>query len=527
MKVRQPSIDILEINKLRRQILFHSYVWDQRLIHAAGLIYTKLQEGLSNSIPKLKGSVSSMEKLVDTNINSKPSKGFSSCDSFLQEARPDPDLNQGRNICDVNESIKVPAEKDDQELNHRKEAELGLSPATNSNDKFDTLESGKVVRRALSEGEFPVLSNLSDTLDAAWTGESHPANLTARENGYSPSDSMPLETPSVVNSVKANLELEHCTIDQGGTEVASSSTSVSSNKGPDDPENSTRMAIPFSNFTTSFSRNSLFSAQKLGISEYNPVYVPSFRELEQQSGARLLLPVGVDDTIVPVYDDEPTSIIAYALISSDYYVQMSESEKPKDAVDSAASLSLLDSVNLLSLNSFDDASSDTYRSLGSSDETILSTSGSRGSQVLDPLLYTKDLHARVSFTDDCPLGKVKYTVTCYYAKRFEALRRICCPSELDFIRSLSRCKKWGAQGGKSNVFFAKTLDDRFIIKQVTKTELESFIKFGPAYFKYLSESISTKSPTCLAKILGIYQVCLLFSIMGELTLSFTNNLILA
>nr|GFA98726.1 1-phosphatidylinositol-3-phosphate 5-kinase FAB1B-like [Tanacetum cinerariifolium] len=95
---------------------------------------------------------------------------------------------------------------------------------------------------------------------------------------------------------------------------------------------------------------------------------------------------------------------------------------------------------------------------------------------------------RVEFADDGPLGKVRYSVTCYYAKRFEALRRICCPSELDFIRSLSRCKKWGAQGGKSNVFFAKTLDDRFIIKQVTKTELESFIKFAPAYFKYLSES---------------------------------------
>jgi 1-phosphatidylinositol-3-phosphate 5-kinase len=97
-------------------------------------------------------------------------------------------------------------------------------------------------------------------------------------------------------------------------------------------------------------------------------------------------------------------------------------------------------------------------------------------------------------------------VTSYYAKSFEALRRSCCPSELDFIRSISRCKKWGAQGGKSNVFFAKSLDDRFIIKQVTKTELESFLQFGSDYFKYLSESISTGSPTSLAKILGIYQV---------------------
>ena len=55
------------------------------------------------------------------------------------------------------------------------------------------------------------------------------------------------------------------------------------------------------------------------------------------------------------------------------------------------------------------------------------------------------------------------------------------------------------------MFFAKTKDDRLVIKQVTKTELESFIKFAPEYFKYVSESLKTGSPTCLAKILGIFQ----------------------
>ncbi|MED6192518.1 1-phosphatidylinositol-3-phosphate 5-kinase fab1b [Stylosanthes scabra] len=124
----------------------------------------------------------------------------------------------------------------------------------------------------------------------------------------------------------------------------------------------------------------------------------------------------------------------------------------------------------------------------------------------DPTSNAKKMHPKVNVGENGPPSNIKYTVTCYYAKRFEALRRVCCPSELDYIRSLSRCKKWKAQGGKSNVFFAKTLDDRFVIKQVTKTELDSFIKFGPGYFKYLSESIGSGSPTCLAKILGIYQI---------------------
>ncbi|XP_057504407.1 1-phosphatidylinositol-3-phosphate 5-kinase FAB1B-like isoform X2 [Actinidia eriantha] len=253
----------------------------------------------------------------------------------------------------------------------------------------------------------------------------------------------------------------------------------------------------------SLNKNFLASSQKLyAFGEYNPVYVSSFWELELQSGARLLLPVGANDIVVPVYDDEPTSIISYAL-----FCQLSdEYEKPKDTGEPTVLLQSVDSGAFQSFASFDEMTLESYRSLGSTDDSISYMSGSRSSLALDPVSYTKALHVRVSFSDDGPLGKVKYTVTCYYAKRFEALRRICCPSEMDFVRSLSRCKKWGAQGGKSNVFFAKTLDDRFIIKQVTKTELESFIKFAPGYFKYLSESIGTGSPTCLAKILGIYQV---------------------
>ncbi|URE23905.1 Phosphatidylinositol-4-phosphate 5-Kinase [Musa troglodytarum] len=115
------------------------------------------------------------------------------------------------------------------------------------------------------------------------------------------------------------------------------------------------------------------------------------------------------------------------------------------------------------------------------------------------------MHVRVSFAVNGPHGKVRYSVTCYYAKCFDSLRRTCCPSELDFIRSLSRCKNGEHRVGRA-MSSLKSLDDRFIIKQVTKTELESFIKFAPEYFKYLLESISTGSPTCLAKILGIYQV---------------------
>ncbi|OIW17542.1 hypothetical protein TanjilG_22654 [Lupinus angustifolius] len=197
--------------------------------------------------------------------------------------------------------------------------------------------------------------------------------------------------------------------------------------------------------------------------------------------SKYIMPIGVNDTVIPVYDDEPSSIIAYSLLSPQYSAQLTDQkERPKHEV-------VIDS----------------QRNFGSVEDLM---SDNHNSSILDPMLYTKAMHAIVSFEEDSPHGKVKYSVTCYYAKQFEALRRICCPSKLDYIRSLSRCEKLVPKGGKNNIFFSRTLDDRFIIKQITKTEVESFIKFGPEYFKYLTESIVSRSPTCMAKILGIYQV---------------------
>ncbi|GLT74224.1 hypothetical protein SLA2020_460320 [Shorea laevis] len=496
-KAGQLSIDILEINKLRRQILFHFYVWDQRLVeHASSLTNNNRQELIGSSEPKLGlKPASSVEKLTEINVSPKPGKALNNCDPI--ETKPNMSLNHGGssdNGIELGENHKDGSMDQDMD-------KPSHSPSVISGDKSEPLESGKVVQRAHSEGEFPVMGNLSETLEAAWTGGSQPASISAKENGYSFPDSTLIDPSPVVNTVAVNSDLGVRKIYQGGPGVACSSQSASPTKKPENVENSMNVArLSSSNSYSSFGKISSLNAQKL-VGDYSPSYVLSFRELEKLSGARLLLPVGVNDTVVPVYDDEPTSIIAYALVSSDYHVQMSESERGKDASDTAVALSLFDSVNLLSLNSIDETLSDSYRIFGSGEDNI-----SRTSQGTDPLFYLKDLHARVSFTDDGPLGKVNYTVTCYHAKQFESLRRTCCPSELDFIRSLSRCKKWGAQGGKSNVFFAKTLDDRFIIKQVTKTELESFIKFAPAYFNYLSDSISKGSPTCLAKILGIYQV---------------------
>lgn len=362
-------------------------------------------------------------------------------------------------------------------------------------------------RRTLS---FPVIPCLSDTLDARWTGENQSGSRL-------PQDSICV-TPdtTLAEFLMASIKREVPNLEDLAEYQNGSKSIYPASQSLDIVENSWKcLKEPFLNFYRSINKCFLTGTQKFAaFADYNPVYVSSMRKLELQSGAGLLLPIGVNDTVIPVYDDEPSSIISYALMSPEYHAQLiADEERPKDGANSIASSYHSDSSNFQSFHSADDSTTEYLRSVLSTDETIASMSGSRSASALDPLLYSKSLHTRVSFGEDG--GKVKYTVTCYYAKRFEALRRVCCSSELDYIRSLSRCKKWGAQGGKSNVFFAKTLDDRFIIKQVTKTELESFIKFAPEYFKYLSESIGSGSPTCLAKILGIYQVLFLNASIEE------------
>ena len=74
------------------------------------------------------------------------------------------------------------------------------------------------------------------------------------------------------------------------------------------------------------------------------------------------------------------------------------------------------------------------------------------------------------------------------------------------MQSLARCVKWKAKGGKSGSAFSKTLDGRFVIKQLSRSEMVSFLKFAPAYFEYMSKAIFKKNPTALAKIFGVYQL---------------------
>ncbi|CAK9168125.1 unnamed protein product [Ilex paraguariensis] len=239
------------------------------------------------------------------------------------------------------------------------------------------------------------------------------------------------------------------------------------------------------------------------------------RKLIADESSRLHIPLGTDDYIVSDYEDEFSSIIACALallkdlpIASEDHYEDSRKEKGMDAQTYESSHSLMRIFSLASLNW---SSNGSMNSDGIHSSASISSEGSHLSSfnrldLLDSLVSLEALHPEVSMGLGKLPGKRKYSVVCLYASQFRDLRNRCCPSELDFIASLCRCKNWDAKGGKSKSFFAKTLDDRFIIKEIKKTEFDSFMKFAPDYFHYMNQCYEMRNQTCLAKILGIYQV---------------------
>ncbi|KAH7423845.1 hypothetical protein KP509_12G076900 [Ceratopteris richardii] len=386
----------------------------------------------------------------------------------------------------------------------------GSSTQAESSANFSGGRSG--VYRSLSDGHCLDFKDLPATFDAAWTGSQEVGESKfdwpierneeiqdlepSSADGSKQSRSDMSEEVSVDSCVQnVNLSSDFCVTSTLTTAARTGESSVIEGW----------VGAPYSNFRVHYNKDENVSStpSPCEAEAQSPAMPISTMQQEgSEEGIAEPLFEGLDEPVISLYDDEPTSVIAYAITSHEHqaYVfdkEEKQNEREKDlktrepekliSVLSGGISQLLDGI--LDYNSKQENSS-------SSDQ---SSAG-------DPLLDSRANHVKINFTDDSTEGKTKYSVTCYYAKQFDGLRKRCCDNNLDFVRSLCRCKKWRAQGGKSNVFFAKTSDDRFVVKQITKTELDSFMIFAPEYFKYVYEALGTRSPTCLAKILGIYQV---------------------
>ncbi|XP_029315072.1 LOW QUALITY PROTEIN: 1-phosphatidylinositol 3-phosphate 5-kinase [Cottoperca gobio] len=200
---------------------------------------------------------------------------------------------------------------------------------------------------------------------------------------------------------------------------------------------------------------------------------------------------------IAVCEREPSSIIAFALSCKEY----------KTALDDLSNAGGDETPQVIS------AGESRAKSSPARPSESTSSQQSRSSTDADPLkdadLADKQKkqilnpHVELQFSD----ANAKFYCRIYYAEEFHKMREeIMESSEEDFVRSLSHCVNWQARGGKSGAVFYATEDDRFILKQMPRLEVQSFLDFAPHYFTYITGAVQQKRPTALAKILGVYRI---------------------
>ncbi|KAI0334482.1 hypothetical protein GY45DRAFT_1431675 [Cubamyces sp. BRFM 1775] len=198
------------------------------------------------------------------------------------------------------------------------------------------------------------------------------------------------------------------------------------------------------------------------------------------------------DSSMVVRTDEPTSIIALALNSPQYREMLARSRAEKRF---AREAKLTDGGEAFMPDDWSVAES-------SSTWGVVNVDSSDGADPTEELrVPSSKLPWQISFES----GGLTISCTVLYPEQFDALRRTY-DCERSMIESLARCVKFDASGGKSGSAFLKTLDDRFIAKELSRAELQAMETFAPAYFDYMSSAVVANRPTLLAKIFGCFKI---------------------
>lgn len=185
------------------------------------------------------------------------------------------------------------------------------------------------------------------------------------------------------------------------------------------------------------------------------------------------------DSDVIVREDEPSSLIAFALSSDDYVAKLEtirrQGQRFGERHDELAGQG--------------QATLDPYE-----DNCDLS-------DVETSLLRATGTHLKYQFV----AGSAKMLCKIFYAEQFDAVRRKCGVADR-IVESLSRCLKWDSKGGKTKSVFLKTLDDRLVLKSLSPVETQAFLRFAPAYFNIMAQALFHELPSVIAKMLGFYQI---------------------
>lgn len=188
------------------------------------------------------------------------------------------------------------------------------------------------------------------------------------------------------------------------------------------------------------------------------------------------------DSDIIFREDEPTSIVAFTLSSTQYKERLKGMRNETPRVKEKDQVSIHDKASIA----------------GSTDGwgiVDMDTNELEGS------LKKEGRHFRCEFES----GSTRLWCKILFAEQFDALRRTC-GCDVSVVESLSRCFKWDSSGGKSGSAFLKTRDHRLVVKQLSRFEMDAFSKFAPQYFAYMSQCLSTGRRTALAKIFGCFRI---------------------
>jgi len=203
---------------------------------------------------------------------------------------------------------------------------------------------------------------------------------------------------------------------------------------------------------------------------------------------------GLDGIVVPVADEQWSTIIAYSLASAEYAKQFKHFRASFDAESS------VDKTRGPSDGSASDGIGGNLPSSSDGNPASKKSELSDDSRTIERrMLVRNKSHIKHTFRDFDEEGQLtcRFVCTSYWATQFDAVRQAFLSEangkggekvEQNYIESLSSAYSWAASGGKSGASFARTSDDRFVIKCISRTELQMFLDCAPAYFEYLSKA---------------------------------------
>lgn len=220
---------------------------------------------------------------------------------------------------------------------------------------------------------------------------------------------------------------------------------------------------------------------------------------------------GVNGIVVPVIDEQLSTVIAYSLSSKEYDNQFQNYSKiDTTGIETPNGLGTPPSAPIKSQadGNHRNPPKDTPRNPPRG-QSAANMTGKKG--IERRMLVRNKSHIKHTFRDLDEKGQnlCKFVCTTYWATQFHAVReaflsqgsgskdnptnssstaQTALDIEKSFILSLSSAYSWAASGGKSGASFARTADDRFVIKCISRTELQMFLDCAPAYFEYLSKA---------------------------------------